>query len=64
MQQLFISNVYNSSLFLIDGVRKIQFHVYNTIPNDLNTSLKGGLVNCFAPQKIKIKIKIQLEVEK
>ena len=42
---------HNSSLSLIIGVRKIEFHVYNTIPNDLNTSLKGGPVNCSAPQK-------------
>ena len=42
---------HNSSLSLIIGVRKIEFHVYNTIPNDLNTSLKGGPVNCLAPQK-------------
>ena len=47
---------HNSSLSLIIGVRKIEFHVYNTIPNDLNTSLKGGHVNCFAPPKKKKKI--------
>ena len=49
---------HNSSLSLIIGVRKIEFHVYNT-PNDLNTSLKGGHVNCFAPPKKKKKNQLQ-----